>query len=100
MIVFKLERERPAYAIHGSTLYYVKDRYLRTHDLAQVGLGLHGCVAPGGSHGGASTVGGTAICVQDAFAACVCRDRWICSIWVPPEKQTMGFHYQSGRDGA
>ena len=36
MIVFKLERERPAYAVHGTTLYYVKDRYLRTHDLAQV----------------------------------------------------------------
>ncbi|GBF89236.1 coatomer subunit alpha [Raphidocelis subcapitata] len=35
MIVFKLERERPAYALHGSTLYYVKDRYLRTYDLAQ-----------------------------------------------------------------
>lgn len=24
MIVFKLERERPAYATHGTTLYYVK----------------------------------------------------------------------------
>lgn len=34
MIVFKLERERPAYALHGSTLLYVKDRYLRTYDLA------------------------------------------------------------------
>ena len=32
MIVFKLERERPAYTVHGSTLYYVKDRYLRTFD--------------------------------------------------------------------
>jgi coatomer protein complex subunit alpha (xenin) len=45
MIVFKLERERPAYALHGNTLYYVKDRYLRTYDLAQVGggRGLGGC---------------------------------------------------------
>eukprot|EP00775_Hariotina_reticulata_P004965 gene4965-5206_t len=34
MIVFKLERERPAYATHGTTLYYVKDRYLRTFDFA------------------------------------------------------------------
>jgi coatomer protein complex subunit alpha (xenin) len=34
MIVFKLERERPACAVHGSTLYYVKDRYLRTYDFA------------------------------------------------------------------
>ena len=32
MIVFKLERERPSYATHGDTLYYVKDRYLRTYD--------------------------------------------------------------------
>ncbi|GBG90440.1 hypothetical protein CBR_g50687 [Chara braunii] len=32
MIVFKLERERPAYAVHGGTLYYIKDRYLRTYD--------------------------------------------------------------------
>eukprot|EP00241_Pyramimonas_parkeae_P000140 CAMPEP_0114250424 /NCGR_PEP_ID=MMETSP0058-20121206/14690_1 /TAXON_ID=36894 /ORGANISM="Pyramimonas parkeae, CCMP726" /LENGTH=1223 /DNA_ID=CAMNT_0001364079 /DNA_START=173 /DNA_END=3845 /DNA_ORIENTATION=- len=35
MIVFKLERERPAYHNHGDTLYYVKDRYLRTYDYAQ-----------------------------------------------------------------
>jgi coatomer protein complex subunit alpha (xenin) len=34
MIVFKLERERPAYATHGTILYYVKDRYLRTFDFA------------------------------------------------------------------
>eukprot|EP00850_Spirogloea_muscicola_P013255 SM000089S23811 [mRNA] locus=s89:157950:162915:- [translate_table: standard] len=32
MIVFKLERERPAYAVHGGVLYYVKDRYLRTYE--------------------------------------------------------------------
>ncbi|KAG0224121.1 hypothetical protein BGX31_008182 [Mortierella sp. GBA43] len=32
LIVFKLERERPAYAIHQSTLFYVKDKYLRVHD--------------------------------------------------------------------
>ncbi|RMZ57579.1 hypothetical protein APUTEX25_001779, partial [Auxenochlorella protothecoides] len=34
MIVFKLERERPAYALHAGTLYYVKDRYVRSHELA------------------------------------------------------------------
>lgn len=34
MIVFKLERERPAYAVHGGVLYYVKERYLRTYDFA------------------------------------------------------------------
>ena len=28
MIVFKLERERPAYAVHANTLYYVKERYI------------------------------------------------------------------------
>lgn len=29
MIVFKLERERPAYASYGNCLYYIKDRFLR-----------------------------------------------------------------------
>ncbi|XP_041036564.1 coatomer subunit alpha [Carcharodon carcharias] len=32
MIVFKLERERPAYAVHGNALFYVKDRFLRQLD--------------------------------------------------------------------
>lgn len=32
MIVFKLERERPAYAVHSNMLYYVKDRFLRQLD--------------------------------------------------------------------
>lgn len=32
MIVFKLERERPAYATHQGNLFYVKDRYLRCYD--------------------------------------------------------------------
>ncbi|XP_034481069.1 coatomer subunit alpha [Drosophila innubila] len=32
MVVFKLERERPAYAVHGNMLYYVKDRFLRKLD--------------------------------------------------------------------
>jgi coatomer protein complex subunit alpha (xenin) len=32
MIVFKLERERPAFASHHEKLFYVKDRYLRAHD--------------------------------------------------------------------
>lgn len=32
MLVFKLERERPAYAVHGNLLYYVKDRFLRKLD--------------------------------------------------------------------
>jgi coatomer subunit alpha len=32
MIVFKLERERPAYATHGTSLYYIKDRYIRAYD--------------------------------------------------------------------
>lgn len=29
MVVFKLERERPAYGVGGNQLFYVKDRYLR-----------------------------------------------------------------------
>ena len=34
MLVFKLERERPAYAVHGDVLYYVKERFLRTYDFS------------------------------------------------------------------
>jgi coatomer protein complex subunit alpha (xenin) len=34
MIVFKLERERPAFAVQGGTLYYIKERYLRTYDFS------------------------------------------------------------------
>jgi len=33
MVVFKLERERPAHAIAGNVLYYVKEKYLRKLDL-------------------------------------------------------------------
>merc|ERR1711970_562727 len=33
MIVFKLERERPAYAAVGNIVYYVKEKYLRQLDL-------------------------------------------------------------------
>ncbi|XP_065347768.1 coatomer subunit alpha [Cloeon dipterum] len=32
MVIFKLERERPAYAVHGNLLYYIKERYLRRLD--------------------------------------------------------------------
>ncbi|XP_066948012.1 coatomer subunit alpha isoform X1 [Macrobrachium rosenbergii] len=35
MIIFKLERERPAYALHGNLLYYVKERFLRRLDLTK-----------------------------------------------------------------
>lgn len=34
LIVFKLERERPAYVAYKGSLFYVKDRYLRTYDFA------------------------------------------------------------------
>ena len=34
MLVFKLERERPAYAVHGEVLYYIKERFLRTYDFS------------------------------------------------------------------
>lgn len=33
MVIFKLERERPAYSLHGNLLYYVKERILRRLDL-------------------------------------------------------------------
>ena len=32
MIVFKLERERPAFDVCGSRMFYVKDKYLRMHE--------------------------------------------------------------------
>lgn len=32
MIIFKLERERPAFAVHANMLYYVKEKYLRKLD--------------------------------------------------------------------
>ncbi|XP_055945211.1 coatomer subunit alpha-like [Argiope bruennichi] len=35
MIIFKLERERPSFAVHNNLLYYVKDRYLRRLDFNQ-----------------------------------------------------------------
>lgn len=35
MIIFKLERERPAYALYGNLLYYVKERFLRRLDLTK-----------------------------------------------------------------
>lgn len=34
MIIFKLERERPAYAVQGNVLLYVKDRHIRKLDFA------------------------------------------------------------------
>ncbi|KAK3810656.1 MAG: coatomer protein alpha subunit [Linnemannia elongata] len=34
LIVFKLERERPAYSVHQNNLFYIKDKYLRVHDYA------------------------------------------------------------------
>ncbi|KAF8496519.1 coatomer subunit alpha-2 [Russula emetica] len=33
LIVFKLERERPAFALHGDTVYYVRDKYVRSYDI-------------------------------------------------------------------
>ena len=36
MIVFKLERERPAFDVCGNRMFYVKDKYLRMHEF---GLG-------------------------------------------------------------
>ena len=33
MVIFKLERERPAHALSGNLLYYVKEKYVRRLDL-------------------------------------------------------------------
>ncbi|KAF8649608.1 hypothetical protein AX16_005698 [Volvariella volvacea WC 439] len=41
LIVFKLERERPAFAVHQDALYYVRDKYVRSYDFnsgSDVGL--------------------------------------------------------------
>ncbi|KAK7676789.1 hypothetical protein QCA50_020257 [Cerrena zonata] len=41
LIVFKLERERPAFTMHGDMLYYIRDKYVRSYDInsgADVGL--------------------------------------------------------------
>lgn len=32
MIVFKLERERPAFTVYQDQLYYIRDKYVRQHD--------------------------------------------------------------------
>lgn len=32
LIVFKLERERPASIVHGNSMYYVKDKFLRNYN--------------------------------------------------------------------
>ncbi|KAJ8762252.1 hypothetical protein K2173_007408 [Erythroxylum novogranatense] len=34
MIVFKLERERPAFSVSGNSMYYVKDRFLRLYEFS------------------------------------------------------------------
>ncbi|KAL2892798.1 Coatomer subunit alpha-2 [Bienertia sinuspersici] len=34
MIVFKLERERPAFAVSGDLVYYVRDRFLRVYEFS------------------------------------------------------------------
>ncbi|CAI8616908.1 unnamed protein product [Vicia faba] len=34
MIVFKLERERPAFAVSGDSLFYTKDRFLRFYEFS------------------------------------------------------------------
>ncbi|KAJ1404216.1 WD40/YVTN repeat-like-containing domain superfamily [Sesbania bispinosa] len=34
MIVFKLERERPAFAVSGDCLFYTKDRFLRSYEFS------------------------------------------------------------------
>ncbi|KAI9613394.1 hypothetical protein H4Q26_009996 [Puccinia striiformis f. sp. tritici PST-130] len=34
LIVFKLDRERPAFSLHGNSLFYIRDKYVRVHDLS------------------------------------------------------------------
>jgi coatomer protein complex subunit alpha (xenin) len=37
LIVFKLERERPAFAVHGDTVFYVRDKQVRSYDMSSGG---------------------------------------------------------------
>jgi coatomer protein complex subunit alpha (xenin) len=32
LIVFKLERERPVFAVHQDSLYYIRDEYVRSYN--------------------------------------------------------------------
>ncbi|BGP32055.1 hypothetical protein JCM10296v2_003834 [Rhodotorula toruloides] len=34
LIVFKLDRERPAFSMHANMLFYVRDKHVRAHDLS------------------------------------------------------------------
>ncbi|KAJ7739549.1 coatomer subunit alpha-2 [Mycena metata] len=41
LLVFKLERERPAFVVHQDSLYYIRDKYVRSYDFntgADLGL--------------------------------------------------------------
>jgi coatomer protein complex subunit alpha (xenin) len=62
MIVFKLERERPAYAVHGQSLFYVRERTLRLFDGAAQRdnplAGLRRGGGGGGGNGGGNGFGG------------------------------------------
>ena len=70
MIVFKLERERPAYAVHGDVVYYVKDRYLRTYDVAsQRDNPLISVRRPGTSGANQARIGGRHCQIR---ASCTC----------------------------
>ncbi|EGD72417.1 COP1 protein [Salpingoeca rosetta] len=52
LVVFKLERERPGYAVHNNTLFYVKDRFIRTYEFGSskdaplASIRRHGTGAP------------------------------------------------------
>ena len=39
MLIFKLERERPAMTLHGNLLYYIKDKNIRRLDITKNKVG-------------------------------------------------------------
>jgi coatomer protein complex subunit alpha (xenin) len=43
MVIFKLERERPAYAIYGNSLFYVKEKTLRRLDFSTSKVEMRDC---------------------------------------------------------
>ena len=69
MIVFKLERERPAYAVHGATLFYVKDRYLRAFEFASQRDNPLIALRRGGSNGGGGGGGANAAPVSGGLGS-------------------------------
>ena len=74
MLVFKLERERPAYAVHGDSLYYVKERFLRTYDFGSQRDNPLITLRRVSTQGIMQQAAGNAAASQQASHASLCKD--------------------------